>query len=79
MNITEYFFETYLFIYFFFFYKFEGRGHNSLTVSSGEIRTSLIQYFQSWNPLSIDLEQNIAKICYRDVSNNENRTNCCVM
>ena len=29
--------------YFCNFYKFEGRGYNSLTVSSGEIRASLIQ------------------------------------
>ena len=28
------------------FYKFEGKGHNSLTVSSGEIRAFLIQKFQ---------------------------------
>ena len=29
--------------YFCNFYKFEGRGHNLLTVSFGEIRASLIQ------------------------------------
>ena len=75
MNITGYFFEN----YFCRFYKFEGRGHNSLTVSSGEIRTSLIQKFQSWNPLSNDLKQNRDKICNRDVSDNENRIDCCVM
>ena len=75
MNITGYFFENYFCI----FYKFEGRGHNSLTVSSGEIRASLIQKFQSWNPLNNDLNQNLAKICNRDVSNNENRTDCCVL
>ena len=65
--------------YFGDFYKFEGRGHNSLTVSSGEIRASLIQQFQIWNPPSNDLKQNIAKICNRNVSNNENRTDCCVI
>ena len=65
--------------YFCRFYKFEGRGYNWLTVSSEEIRTSLIQYFQSWNPLSNDLKQNLAKICNRDVSDNENRTDCCVV
>ena len=52
------FFENY-FLY--FFYKFEGRGHNSLTVSSGEIRTSLIQKFQNWNPLNNDLNQILPK------------------
>ena len=56
-----------------------GRGHNSLTVPTGEIRTSLIQKFQSWNLLNNDLNQNLAKICNRDVSNNENRTDCCVL
>ena len=66
-------------IIFFNFYKFDGRGHNSLTVSSEKIRASLVQLFQRWNPLSNDLQQNIAKICNRDVSNNENRTDCCVM
>ena len=75
MNITGYFFENYFCI----FYKFEGRGHNSLTVPTEEIRTSLIQKFQSWNPLNNDLNQNLAKICNRDVSNNENRTDCCVL
>ena len=63
--------------YFCNFYEFEGRGHNSLTVYSEEIGASLIQYFQTFNPLRHDLEQNIAKKCTRDVSNNENRTNRC--
>ena len=75
MNITGYFSENYFCI----FYKFEGKGHNSLTVSSVKIRTSLIQKFQSWNPLSNDLKQNLAKICNRDVSHNENRIDCCAM
>ena len=49
------------FVGFFFFNKFEGTGHDSLTVSSGKIRTSLIQVFQGRNPLSNDLKQNNAK------------------
>ena len=44
-----------------FFYNVEGRGHNSLTVSSGEIRTSLIQKFHIWNPLSNDLKKILPK------------------
>ena len=70
--------RTFFTKYFCYFYKFEDRGHNSLTVSCGEIRASLIQQFQIWNPSSNDLEQNIAKVCNRHVSNNENRTDCCV-
>ena len=31
------------------------------------------------NPPSNDLKQNIAKMCNRNVSNNENRTDCCVI
>ena len=73
--LQDIFFENYFCI----FYKFEGRGHNSLTVPTGEIRTSLIQMFRDWNPLNNVLNQNLAKICNRDVSNNENRTDCCVL
>ena len=59
--------------------KFGGMGYNSLTASSGEIRASLIQVFQIKYPLNNDLKESNANICNKDVSNNENTTNCCVM
>ena len=65
--------------YFCDFYKFEGRGHNSLTVSSGDIRPFINPVFSNLKSPSNDLKQNIAKICNRNVSNNENRTDCCVI
>ena len=32
-----------------------------------------------FRPPSNDLKQNVAKICFKNASNNENRTDCCVI
>ena len=62
-----------------FLNQFEGREHNSLIVSTRDITASFIEVFQIQNPLNNHLKQTNAKICNRDVANNEKRTHCCAM
>ena len=75
INIAGYFSHN----HFCNFYKFEGRRYNSFFIFSWEITASPMHVFHTRNPKINDLTQNIAKICIRDLSNNENRAKCCAM